>query len=267
MKTNLTKKKSVIAGVIIAATTLLSSCFGTQMATSNYAASNYHAVVTKAESAPEGFCGFAASYAPQTKNGYTYWEETADGLVKVAEGGYINVVHKNARGTVTTNRIHFDLKGRKTSNIFDAPQILVPLNAKWGFVVDTTVVVPCKYDYAGDYNEGMVSVNIGGRDTAYLQKGFSEESISFDFKGGTYGYCNSIGKEVIPCIYDGAKKFSQGLAAVKSDGKWGYIDVAGTVIISFQYDEAESFTDEGFAKVTIDKETFTINKTGDKTTQ
>lgn len=42
-------------------------------------------------------------------------------------------------------------------------------------------------------------------------------------------------------IYEDAKPFQDGWAAVKKDGKWGFIDIDGTTKIDFQFDDALSF--------------------------
>jgi hypothetical protein len=39
------------------------------------------------------------------------------------------------------------------------------------------------------------------------------------------GFIDTTGKEVVPCIFEGARDFSEGLAAVLVDGKWGYIAI------------------------------------------
>ena len=48
--------------------------------------------------------------------------------------------------------------------------------------------------------------------------------------------------------YEDADSFSEGLAAVKKDGKWGYIDETGKTVIPFEYDYAFPFS-EGLAVV------------------
>lgn len=54
--------------------------------------------------------------------------------------------------------------------------------------------------------------------------------------------------EVIAPQYQDARQFSEGLAAVKKDGKWGYIDTEGNTVIPFRFDDAGSFND-GYAVV------------------
>ena len=53
---------------------------------------------------------------------------------------------------------------------------------------------------------------------------------------GKYGYINERGEMVIPCQYDSAGNFSSnGLARVKIDGKYGYINEKGEVVIPAEY--------------------------------
>ena len=66
--------------------------------------------------------------------------------------------------------------------------------------------------------------------------------------GGKLGKKPVYQARVIPPQFDGARTFSEGLAAVKKNGKWGYIDTEGKTVIGFQYDAAYSFS-EGKALV------------------
>jgi len=49
-------------------------------------------------------------------------------------------------------------------------------------------------------------------------------------------------------IYDEVKEFSEGLAAAKKHGRWGYINTNGTTVVPFVFDEAKPFKD-GYAQV------------------
>lgn len=55
-------------------------------------------------------------------------------------------------------------------------------------------------------------------------------------------------EQIIPPTYEDASRFSDDLAAVKQNGKWGYINLKGEVVIGFQYDFASYFS-EGYAVV------------------
>ena len=65
-----------------------------------------------------------------------------------------------------------------------------------------------------------------------------------------WGFRNIQNEVVIDPQYDSVRPFSQGLAAVYSEGEgWGYIDKAGATIIPMQYDEAGIFNKDGLAVV------------------
>ena len=60
---------------------------------------------------------------------------------------------------------------------------------------------------------------------------------------GKYGYMDKAGKLVITPQYEQAGSFSEGLAAVQVGGKWGYIDTKGNLVIQPQFTSADSFSE------------------------
>ncbi|MCD6217246.1 WG repeat-containing protein [bacterium] len=54
---------------------------------------------------------------------------------------------------------------------------------------------------------------------------------------------------------------SHDLFPVKVQGKWGYIDKIGLLVIDFQYNSARDFSN-GLAQITIDKKIGYIDKSG-----
>lgn len=79
---------------------------------------------------------------------------------------------------------------------------------------------------------------------------------------GKYGYIDKTGSMVVNPRFDEAKLlFFEGLAAVKVGEKWGYINENGEFIIQPQFDEAENFSD-GVAVVEVDKGTGVIDQKG-----
>lgn len=56
------------------------------------------------------------------------------------------------------------------------------------------------------------------------------------------GFVNQTGRFVIAPRFDAAKPFAEGLAPVKTNGRWGYIDLKGKVVISPRYDDAHPFS-------------------------
>ena len=81
-----------------------------------------------------------------------------------------------------------------------------------------------------------------------------------------YGYRNSKTKiEVIPPQYQNALPFSEGLAAVRIGGKWGFIDYFGNEVIPPQYDNVVKGFRNGNVQVQLGKEVFFIDKRGRRT--
>ena len=144
----------------------------------------------------------------------------------------------------------------------------------YGFIDDSgKVIVPCKYEEANDFSDGMALVK--------TEKGF--------------GFIDKTGKEAIPCKYDYARDFHEGLAcvddgylfidrtgrevlrlpkdiipgdfseglasAVRVGAKRGYIDKCGQVVIPCEYDEVGAFH-EGRALVRIGEKSFYIDRAG-----
>ena len=66
--------------------------------------------------------------------------------------------------------------------------------------------------------------------------------------GGKWGYIDKTGKVVVEIKYDDAKDFSEGLAAVWKGGRYFYIDKTGKKAIKSTFANAESFSN-GLAEV------------------
>lgn len=84
-------------------------------------------------------------------------------------------------------------------------------------------------------------------------------------RDGKYGFIDNTGQVVIPPKYDLAWDFSEGLARVSQNGKAGFIDNTGKVVIPLKYDKADSFYN-GVAGV-LDRSTgeaFYINRQGER---
>ena len=85
-----------------------------------------------------------------------------------------------------------------------------------------------------------------------------------DSYSGRWGYVNpSTGYQVIKARYDQALPFSEQLAAVCSDGKWGFINRTGRTVVKCKYDFAESFY-RGYAVVRKDGLWGAVDKKGNE---
>lgn len=76
---------------------------------------------------------------------------------------------------------------------------------------------------------------------------FSENLVGVKING-KWGYMDKKGNIVIDFLYESASEFSEGLAAVQKDGKYGYINNKGNIVIDFKYRTANSF-DSGYAVI------------------
>lgn len=72
--------------------------------------------------------------------------------------------------------------------------------------------------------------------------GFSEGLAAIE-KNLKWGYINTNGECVIPCQFDMAQSFSCGRARVIQDGKSGFINTNGEIVVPCQWDLAYTFND------------------------
>ena len=71
---------------------------------------------------------------------------------------------------------------------------------------------------------------------------FDEEGYAAVKKDGKWGFVDASGQLQIPYQFDDALSFGQHLAAVKVDGYWGYISLNGKVVIEPVFLAAKSFS-------------------------
>ena len=106
------------------------------------------------------------------------------------------------------------------------------------------VIIPCLYDAGNPFeNDTITSVLLGAK----------------------WGYINRTGKTIIPFQFNKAQNFSEGLAAVKKDSLWGFIDLAGRWIILPKYPKIISGFYKGKASVELKGKVIKIDKQGNST--
>lgn len=98
--------------------------------------------------------------------------------------------------------------------------------------------------YLMDNNENKI-----GSDEYEDVRLMSQDEYLAVMKDGKWGFADAKGKMVIKPQFVDAGSFSNGLAAVNIDGKWGYIDKNGKVVIEQQFDGAKNFSSSGSAYV------------------
>ena len=126
----------------------------------------------------------------------------------------------------------------------------VSINDKWGCIDKKgKLIVELKFDGIDKFSEGFAAVRSGATWDTISAKDFGSDHTYI--KGGSWGYIDESGRIVVEPKYESASHFSNGLAAVKTDGKWGYIDPKGKVVIDPRFSSCSSFS-EGLAAVSLD---------------
>ena len=110
-------------------------------------------------------------------------------------------------------------------------------------------------------------INIFNIRSKYDSVGSFSEGLAEVELNDKWGFIDTMGNVVIPLKYDNAGFFSEGLAGVELDGKYGFVDTTGKEVVPLKYDSVNKFED-GLAKVELNgKWWFISNKHGhiDKT--
>ena len=150
-------------------------------------------------------------------------------------------------------------------------------NGMWGFHNTSMISAgPGGFEKVSDFSEGYAAVYVKGRwafagpsDTAltflpsmtYDGVDILSDGLAAVWTDGKIGFINKDCEVVIPLQYENAARFSDGITLVQQGGKWGVIDKTGKEIVPFRYDDAGSFVD-GFAPVVLDGKGGYINRTG-----
>lgn len=156
--------------------------------------------------------------------------------------------------------------------------ICVQKNELWGYVnSEGEEVIPLKYKWAGDFDEGRAAVIETDAETyALIDKTGREilppiyELVEWDGAHGVakvsyeglFGLYDRNGKEIVPLIYDWMGETANELILVRStDGRCGYIRHNGEVAIPIEWDDAYDFED-GHALVFKNGDSFEIDVQG-----
>ncbi|WP_299458287.1 WG repeat-containing protein [uncultured Microscilla sp.] len=107
---------------------------------------------------------------------------------------------------------------------------------KWGYVNQLgKVIIPFKYNQANSFIDGFAMVSVGDENPHFISRQGDK--------------------------YDDFRAYEEGMAAVRKNGKWGFIDEQGKLMIPYRYDEVRSFK-KGWAQVRTGKKKYYINKEG-----
>ena len=84
----------------------------------------------------------------------------------------------------------------------------------------------------------LVIIGCAGPDRAASVATAAAEPLAAVRVDGKFGYIDKTGELVIPAKYNRAWKFSEGLGKVLLNNKFGFVDKDGTVVILPQFDMA-----------------------------
>lgn len=80
---------------------------------------------------------------------------------------------------------------------------------------------------------------------------------------GKWGFINKSGEIIIKPHYEEVLPFSEGLAAVKEENYWGYINTSGEIVIEPQFHEIPDSFSEGLVRIArFDKNVYEMEFTG-----
>lgn len=102
-------------------------------------------------------------------------------------------------------------------------------------------------------NETYHIINTKGKRIGDLEfenaRAFTEDGDAAVCSEGKWGFVDQDGELVIDYSYEDARSFRNGYAAVCADGKWGYIDEEGNMVIDPVFTGATDFSSQGTAAV------------------
>ena len=104
-------------------------------------------------------------------------------------------------------------------------------------------------------NKNGMTTQLGDSDLFDLSEGFVLvyfDSVTVNTSFST-SFINKKGERITSQLFERANKFSDGMAAIQLDDKWGFIDTTGNIVIQPQYDIRSNFS-EGLAPVYVSVE-------------
>ncbi len=183
-----------------------------------------------------------------------------------------------------------------TAGVFQAAKAFtqglgaVKMEGKWGYIrllekndPGFELAIPLIYEAAEPFSEDLAAVKSEGK-YGYIDRNgkiviqpqfeeahyFSQGLAAVKDAEGWY-FIDSLGSRVIAGPFEAAESFSateidtkSALAPVKLQGKWGYIDLSGTVVIKAIYQDAWAFERSGKAAVKINDKWQFIDVNGNR---
>lgn len=194
------------------------------------------------------------SFFPETAEAL---RAVGDGILPVLNGGSWRYYDSLASGFIPGSY--------EDASSFQGGAAAVKENGSWTLVgrdgtsPEDAAFEDIKLYGSGEYLwDGMFVAKSGGSYGLYNQKAelvagidctdmdaYYGGGIAYRDPGGKWGFMSRKGEVMIEPRFEGAKSFSNGLAAVCEDGRWGFIDSSGKLAIDCQFLDAGYFTAGG----------------------
>lgn len=123
----------------------------------------------------------------------------------------------------------------------------IPFNdgESWGYVTVSGIAIPPNFKSASPFSGGLA--------IACTEEGCAVINTKGQFVSSVRGPHTSLL----------ASRYSDGIGAVAKDGRWGYTDFSGHIVIPLQFDFVGDF-DKGLARVSQGGKYFFINRKGER---
>lgn len=222
-------------------------------------------------------------------------EDKFDKIVKFAIGCFLLLVYfyftietGNEITIPSDAKLHL-IPPEYSNFVHVSPKLIAVLKAdKWGFIDrEGKTVIPFEFDYLGIFIEGMAIIKKGNKVGCVDDKGtlyFSEnlppicekilkgnkdnlDAVNILKKSVNTEQGNDNGAAIDLQHFGKVQNFSEGMSVVNIDGKFGFVNRKGQVVIPAKYQEVGNFS-EGLARFMIIDEDYNskwgfLNSKGD----
>jgi|GEM_PF-124595 len=124
-------------------------------------------------------------------------------------------------------------------------------------ILAVLLIVGVFFTYYMRANDNSIDIGVGENPTSQVE----EKDLYVIRDNGRYGYIDKMGFVVIKPQFEDAYNFSENLARITVHHKYGFIDKSGKVVIEPVFDDAGDYA-EGFARVAIDNKYGFIDRSG-----
>lgn len=228
-----------------------------------------------------------------TKDGtYSYVDRLANKVFNLRfekatpfTGGFASAIDKDGEAMVINEngiKTYVDAAQREITDVksYVSKGFAIQVDGKYTYVDLQFNDIGGSYDDAGAFINGYAAVKNDGKwyviDESLNKVSSDFDDIKIDFvdvafrmqrgfakQGDSYYLITPQGEKIGDGVYEDADVFFDEYAAVKINGKWGFIDTEGNIFIEPKYDEAKTFS-YGYAAVCMGDEWFYIDTQGNK---